>query len=176
MDGEALDQAMRQGGAVDRRLLANRMYEGVSLNLPGWLTKLTWVKFAKVFKEEAHGELRGWNCRVRPSPLDAPWQLERKGGAPITYGHYTVRPVGDYVLPRPYGAGGLLLDYGAGGNARLDPTGRVRDPLVALDESSELLLGWSYVDAGPLRLSTPSFFVLRRGAELDHDATPARQP
>jgi len=45
----------------------------------------------------------------------------------------------------------------------------VRDPIVALNEGSvELLLGWSYVDLGLLRVPTPSFFLLEREGPLAH--------
>ncbi|MFK7990555.1 MAG: hypothetical protein AB8I08_31325 [Sandaracinaceae bacterium] len=173
MDATQLDRAMRDGGPVDRTALRDRMYDGVSLNLPSVVEKLTWVKFTKVFKADGEG-LRGWNCKVEQSGLNAPWVLSRSRGAPKTYGHYRVVSTADYTMPRPYGGGDCMLDYGLGKNPRLDPTSRVRDPVVALDEASELLLGWSYVDLGLTRTATPSYFVLRRGAPLDHDAKPPR--
>lgn len=173
MNAEALDRAMRQGAPVDREALRDRIYDGVSLNLPSLVEKLTWVKFAKVFKSDGDG-LRGWNCKVEQTALDAPWVLRQRGGTPETYGHYRVVSTAGYTMPRPYGAGDCMLDYGLGGNPRLDPSARVRDPVVALDERSELLLGWSYVDLGVARTPTPSYFVLRRGAPLDHDAPPPR--
>jgi hypothetical protein len=170
--GPALDRRMRSGGPVDPEALKNRRYDGVSLNLPRLVERLTWVKFTKVFRAEPDGTLRGWNCRTVQSPLDAPFRLERRGGAPVTYGHYVVRDPAGYRLPRPYDAG-VLLDYGLGGNGRLDPTARVRDPLVSLDGgASEILLGWSYLDLGVARVPTPSYFALRRGAPLEHDARP----
>jgi len=175
MDASDLDRAMRGGGPVDLAALENRVYEGVSLNLPSLIEKLSWVKFAKVFKREPDGDLRGWNCKVDQTPLDQPWVLTLDRGAPKTYGHYRVRPVADYRMPRPYGGGDCMLDYGLGRNPRLDPSGRVRDPVVALDDASELLLGWSYVDLGITQTSTPSYFVLRRGPELEHEAPPPRQ-
>jgi len=100
--------------------------------------------------------------------------IHRKRGEPITYGFYAVRPCDAYRLPRPYDAG-LMLDYGLGGNGRLDPTGNLRDPVVAVNEGdSTLLLGWSYVELAGAQVGTPSFFALRRGAELEHTATPPR--
>jgi hypothetical protein len=172
MSGAELDRVMREGHPVDEDVLADRRYDGVSLNLPKLLERLTWVKFAKTFRREPDGTLRGWNCRIRQTPLDAPWELERERGAPVTYGHYRVRPSGGYRMPRPYGAG-LMLDYGLGGNGRLDPTARVRDPIVAVNAGrSDLLLGWTYLDLALARVPTPSYFALRRGVPLDHDARP----
>lgn len=157
-----LDRAMRDGRPIDLEALADRVYDGVSLNLPKPVLALTWVKFQKVFAREPDGSLRGWNAKIVQSPIDEPWVLAKKDGRPITYGHYRVRPASDYAMPRPYGAGGVLLDYGLGANPRFDPTARVRDPLVALDDTSELLLGWTYLDLGLTRVGTPSYFLLRR--------------
>lgn len=174
MDDAALDRVMRNGHPVDEDVLAGRVYDGVSLNLPRLVMKLSWEKFAKVFFREPDGSLRGWNCKVEQTPLSEPWVLKLDSGAPITYGHYAVRPCDGYRLPRPYD-GGLMLDYGLGGNGRLDPTGNLRDPIVAVNEGdSTLLLGWSYVELAGARIGTPSFFALRRGAELDHEVSPPR--
>lgn len=174
MSADQLDRAMREGGPVDEAALAERELDGLSLNLPRIVERLTWQKFKKVFHREPDGGLRGWNCKVVQSPLEAPWVLEQKGGAPVTYGHYRVRPSADYAMPRPYGAG-LMLDYGLGGNGRLDPTSRLRDPIVSVNEgSSALLLGWTYVDLGLTRAPTPSYFALRVGVALSHVVSPPR--
>ena len=54
----------------------------------------------------------------------------------------------------------LLLDYGAGGNRCLDPSGLIRDYLVRVEPGSdELLLGRAFLALGPFRPS-PSYFVL----------------
>jgi hypothetical protein len=173
MSASELDRAMRAGHPIDEDVLADREYDGVSLNLPAWIERLTWTKFCKVFHRETDGHLRGWNCKIDQTPLDEPWVLTEKSGAPMTYGHYRVTDPRGYAMPRPYG-NGLMLDYGLGRNPRFDFTGRVRDPIVAVNEGdSTFLLGWSYVDLG-LRFSTPSFFVLRRGAELSHVVPPPR--
>ncbi|MGE0784287.1 MAG: hypothetical protein AB7S26_01265 [Sandaracinaceae bacterium] len=168
MSADELDRAMKDGHPIDEDVLRDREYDGVSLNLPGVVVKLTWLKFCKVFCRERDGSLRGWNCRVVQTPLSEPWELQLERGAPVTYGHYLVRPTAGYAMPRPYDAG-LMLDYGLGKNPPLDPTRRVRDPIVAVNAGdSELLLGWSYVELGALRVGTPSYFVLRRGRPLSH--------
>jgi len=174
MSADELDRAMKGGHPVDPDVLADREFDGVSLNLPTIVEKLTWTKFAKVFHRDGSA-LRGWNCRVVQSPITSPWVLETKGGEPITYGHYAVVPCDGYRMPRPYGAG-LMLDYGRGGNNALDPAGRARDPIVAVHEGdSTLLLGWSYLDLGVTTVATPSFFALRRGVELSHVVAPPRR-
>ncbi len=173
MSASELSGLMRSGHPIDPNALAEREYDGVSLNLPGWVTRLSWVKFKKVFHREGR-VLRGWNCRAVQSPLDAPWELAEKKGQPITYGHYRVVPARRYTMPRPYDAG-LMLDYGLGGNARADATRLVRDPVIAVNAgSAELLLGWTYLDLGVARVPTPSYFVLRRGVPLSHVVAPPR--
>ncbi len=174
MDADALDHAMRNGHPIDEDVLADREYDGVSLNLPAVIERLTWLKFCKVFHREPDGSLRGWNCEVEQTSLAEPWVLRRKNGEPISYGHYRVVPVDGYRMPRPYD-GGLMLDYGIAGNRRADPSAAVRDPLVAVNPGdSTLLLGWTYVDAKIARVGTPSYFALRRGVALSHVVAPPR--
>ncbi|MCB9595413.1 MAG: hypothetical protein H6719_22020 [Sandaracinaceae bacterium] len=175
MDADALDHTMRNGYPIDEDVLADREYDGVSLNLPSLVERMTWTKFCKVFLREPDGSLRGWNCKVDQTPLTEPWVLTKgKDGQPITYGHYRVVPCDGYRMPRPYDAG-VMLDYGLGRNPRTDPTGAVRDPLLAVNEGdSALLLGWSYVDAKITTVGTPSFFALRRGVPLSHRISPPR--
>ena len=61
------------------------------------------------------------------------------------------------------------------GNAALDPTQWLRDPVVALEEgSARLLLGWTYVALPGLKLSTPSFFSLERGGPVSDVARSLR--
>jgi hypothetical protein len=171
MDARELDAAMREGHPIEEGALEDREYEGVSLNLPRWLIALTWTKFKKTFhRDPRDGALRGWNCRAIQSPLDQPWEIRMRGGKPVTFGHYRVVSNRGYALPRAYGAG-WMLDYGLGKNGLLDPSARVRDPIVAVNAGrAELLLGWTYVDLGIFRVPTPSFFALRRGCALSHVA------
>ena len=69
---------------------------------------------------------------------------------------------------------GLVLDYGAGGNPWFDPTRLVRDPLVALAPGDpSRLLGCTLLAVGPLRVPTPSWFLLERAGALPF-VVPAR--
>jgi hypothetical protein len=83
----------------------------------------------------------------------------------VTFGHYVVlESLPDEWLPC---AGAVLLHYGKGGNRPLDPVRLVRDPLVALRAgSADLLLGSTFLEAGKLRLPTPSYFALVREGRL----------
>lgn len=176
-DRHALMGLLVGGHPVDPRALDDSMYRGISLGLPPWALRLTWTKFGKTFlRDPSSGELRGWNVRMRQDGLDAPWTpLRDSWGARRTFGHYrVVDPAGFRVWPGT--DSGLLIHYGQGGNRRRDPLRLARDPLVALGEgSSDLLLGWTFLDPGrgPL-VPTPAFFCLLRQGPLDHVASPPR--
>lgn len=147
------------GHPIDPAALANTTYRGISLGLPAWVERLTWKKFTKAFhRDPRDGRLRGWNVRIEQDGLDRPWRPRLRDGRPWTFGHFAVVSERDR----------LLLDYGAGGNRRLDPLGLLRDPLVALRAGSvERLLGWSYLAIGPVDVPTPSYFLLERAEPLD---------
>lgn len=161
--------ALASGHAIDTSALDDVMYRGISLNLPGPIESLTWKTFRKCFhRDSARGVLRGWNVRLEQTGLDGVSRPMTKDGHELSFGHYEVVPLDGYRIPRRAVSRGLLLDYGKGGNARLDPTNRVRDPIVALVEgSADVLLGWTYLDLGLTTTTTPSFFLLEREGPLD---------
>jgi hypothetical protein len=147
------------GRAVDPQALAGWAYLGVSLGLPRWVERLSWKTFVKAFHAEHQGGgLRGWNLRLRQAGLNGPHEALLRGGVPWTFGHYRVVQE----------EAGLLIDYGRGANAALDPTRLLRDPLVSLDDGAcDLLLGTSLVQIGPWRVPTPSWFLLQRLRRLE---------
>jgi hypothetical protein len=167
---EELARMLRQGHEIDPHSLDDTMYRGVSLGLPAWAVRLSWRTFRKVFhRDPATRELRGWNQRVEQEP---PHRARVRRGAPWTFGHYVVRDLRPAECPIPIEKG-VLLDYGAAGNPRLDPTALVRDPLVAVEPgSAELLLGWTYLRVAGRSIGTPSFFALQREGPLDHVVRP----
>lgn len=166
-----LRERLAQGFPIDPAALDDSQYRGVSLGLPAFVERLTWKVFRKVFHRDPRGHLRGWNVRLEQRGLDGPSVPKRRRGAPVTFGHYRVVNAADASLRCPLPAGcdrGLLLDYGAGDNPRLDPTSLVRDPLVALrPDDPTLLLGWTFLEVGPRAIPTPSFFLLEREGPLD---------
>ena len=177
MSRRDLAAALAAGHPVDPAALADREYRGVALGLPRFVERLTWKTFKKVFcRDPTTGALRGWNVRIVQAGIDGPYEPQRRrDGEPRTFGHYAVTPLDGYRLPRPCGRG-LMLDYGRGRNAALDPLGLMRDPLVAVHPgSAELLLGWSYLDLGFARFGTPSFFTLERDIPLTHRHAPPRR-
>lgn len=171
LPARALHEVMRHGFAVPAGALDDVEYHGVSLGLPAWVDRVAWKTFKKVFRRDpGRRSLRGWNVAVEQ---DGSFRDRARRGGRVTYGHYEVRPSGGYA--DPYGhVQGLVLDYGRGGNAPWDPSGRLRDPVVALEEgSADVLLGYSYVDLGVVGLPTPSFFLLTRGGPLTYDVSPS---
>lgn len=162
MNGDELRRMMASGRTFDPELLAGWTFHGTSLGLPAWIERLTWKTFAKAFVREADGTLRGWNVRCEQADPPA-WRPRRRRGVPVTFGHFV-------VVRTP----GVELDYGRGGNRRGDPVGAIRDPLVALDERGERLLGRTLLAIGGRRVPTPSYFLLERGAPVEYIARAPR--
>lgn len=167
MDGPALAALLAAGHEVDVDALAGAEYEGIALGLPRWVERLAWKTFKKTFyRDPETRRVRGWNVRIAQRGVDGPYEPLVKNGAPFCFGPYEVVPL-DGRSPRPVG-GGLLIDY-ARGKGGPDPMRLVRDPIVALTPGDPtVLLGWSYVELGFARLSTPSYFLLRRAGPITH--------
>ena len=178
LDSASLYEALASGYPIDPDALKNTEYKGISLNMPGFVDRLFWKTFKKVFCNDLkRGVLRGWNVRLEQDGVDAACNPKTKDGVIETFGHYVVRPATEYRCPAAVGEGALMLDYGMGGNRRFDPMRPARDPLVAVDEgSAKLLLGWSYMDLGFMRMRTPSFFLLILDGPLMHHAEPDAAP
>ena len=171
MGPRALAEVLRAGHPIDTAALDDSVYRGISLGIPAWVEALAWKTFVKTFHRDGD-VLRGWNVRLDQTGLDGEVTYQRtRAGAPKSFGHFEVVPAG----PEPHGDhAGPLIHYGRGRNARLDPIGRLRDPIVALEPGSvDRLLGWSWIDLG-LPIWTPSYFLLERIGALDHRAAPPR--
>lgn len=145
MSRTELQRIMASARSFDPALLAGASYRGVSLGLPAWVDRLAWKKFTKCFGPDGR---HGWNVRIEQDGLDRPWRPMRKAGAPITFGPFAVTVTPD----------GVVLDYSVG----TGPLRALRDPLVALDDRADLLLGRSLLAVGRRRLGTPSYFTLER--------------
>jgi hypothetical protein len=178
LDSASLYAALASGQPVDPEELRNSEYKGISLNMPGFVDRFFWKTFKKVFCNDLkRGVLRGWNVRLEQEGVDAPCRPKSKNGAIDTFGHYVVRPASEYGCPVALGDGAVMLDYGLGGNRRMDLVRPTRDPVVAIEKgSSKLLLGWSYMDLGIMRMRTPSFFLLVFDGPLMHHAEPPLVP
>lgn len=160
-------ELLLQGTLLSEGELEERAFRGVSLGIPGVIKKLTWTKFHKVFTRDEEG-LRGWNVRLIQNGLDTQDQAMMQRGAPKTFGHFRVRKADHEDSPRYLGkkvnlSAALILDYGL---APLATTSAIRDPIVSI--GNELILGWSYLEVGPLQIPTPSFFTLQDAGPRDH--------
>jgi hypothetical protein len=170
MPRRELMELLRSGHAIEPSAIEGAAYRGVSLGLPRVLEKLSWKTFQKAFfRDPETGALRGWNVRAEQRGIDAPTEpRRRKGGVPWTFGHFAIVAMRDVRAPRGLERG-LVLDYGRGDNATLDPLRLLRDPIVAIErDDARLLLGWSYLDLGLFTIPTPSFFTLEREGAIDH--------
>lgn len=161
LDKRELLKTLCDGFPIDPQKLDDTQYRGISLGLPAFVEALTWKVFRKTFhRDPKTSALRGWNVRLEQLGLDGPSVPMRKGTRPITFGHYEVVSARGRRMPHRCDHG-LLIDYGRGQNPLFDASRFARDPLVALEQGkTNLLLGWSYLEIGPLTLSTPSFFLL----------------
>jgi hypothetical protein len=168
-----LMRVLREGHAIDPTRLDDYEYRGISLGLPGFIEKLTWKTFQKTFHRDPEtGVLRGWNVRLEQRGLDAASVPKQKNGEPVTFGHYHVVPLIPAENPGNL-VEGLLIHYGLGENHGFGSFNLARDPLVAVNEGSvELLLGWTWLAVGPLKIRTPSFFALERERPLTHRVAP----
>ena len=168
MSNQELRHVLIHGHPIAPERLDNTMYKGVSLGLPGWMVKLTWLTFRKTFYRCPDSQdLRGWNVRMEQTGLEGARHPRTRNGKPQTFGHYHVVSPTEHLCPFDYQ--GLLIHYGVSPNSTIDPVRRVRDPLVAVNEgSTELLLGWSYLDLGVGQIGTPSYFTLEYEGALDY--------
>lgn len=150
-----LMRRMRQGQQPDPSLLAGWEYLGI--NSARFMRSAGADRFIKGF-EDGHG----YNRRVRRGPRTDPW-LQAGGPEPDPFAFYSVCAVDATERDNHY-LNALLLDYGAYSSSWLDPAGRIRDYLVALDDRHDLLLGHAFVAIGPARLPV-TFFVIERFRE-----------
>ena len=168
---------MQNGHDIDIRNLQGFEYRGTSLGLAPWVEKLSWKTFKKTFLYDKKLNItRGFNIRMTQTGSLDDYEPVIKNGLPLTFGHYTVEPFGNYRLPLTI-EHGLLINYGSGLNSRLDFTARLKDPIVAIEKGNDdFLLGWSYLDLGFARFKTPSFFCLEKDGPISYVAEPARVP
>lgn len=157
----ALEQATRdeleatfvRGATPDLDALVGWEFRGI--NHPSWARVAGIKKFVKGFWREGDRVL-GYNSPVEQNVLDGRWHVAAK-----RFGFYEVAPVDATRRDNVY-LHAVLLDYGRGGNKRLDPTSGLRDYLVQVDPANpDLFLGKAYYALGPLRVAT-NFFILER--------------
>ncbi len=158
MTNQALETVFLRGSQPDLEALAGWEFRGT--NVPGWAKLAGIKKFIKGFYRK-DGELYGYNCPVLQDGIRAPWIAQPDDDNPKRFGFYLVAPVDPTSRDNAY-LHAVLLDYGRGGNKRLDPTAGLRDYLVRVNaDNPDLYLGKAYYALGPLRVAT-NFFLLER--------------
>jgi hypothetical protein len=151
---EELDACMRRGGTPVVDDLPGREFRGA--NTAGWAVRMRMRQFIKGFERGPDGRVVGYNRRVAQDGLGGGWSSPSE-----PFAFFEVRPVDPAARDNHY-LQALLLDYSAGGGARLDVARGIRDYLVRVDPGSDdLLLGRAFLALGPLRPS-PTYFVLER--------------
>lgn len=153
-----LKKVFRSAAPAQLATITGFRYRGLSLTLPAIAELACWKKFAKIFWRSEAGVVRGHNLRMEQDDLQEPWTPLVRNGEAVTFGPYQVTK-----LP---GTEHIEIDYGLGTRG-LSPLRLVREPVRALDENSDLLLGVSLVDIGlARRIVTPSWFLLERDQAL----------
>lgn len=180
MNRGQLAEVMSAGHAINPDDLAGYEYKGVSHGIPAFVEQeVLWKTFKKTFyADPERGVLRGWNMRIEQTGVEGDYLPVLRDGRPITFGHYVVLPAVENGkarrMPCPWNQG-LFLDYGHAGNTLFDPGRPMRAPLVAVNAgSSDLLLGWDYVQIGPLQIPTPAYWSLTRDCDLKNVVVPPK--
>ena len=118
-------------------------------------------KFVKGFYRAEDGRVMGYNIPVGRNALDGRWRLKPSDSEPKRWGFYEVAAVDPTARDNDY-LHAVLLDYGKGGNPRLDVSQNLRDYLVQIDpKNPDLYLGKAFYALGPLRIPA-GFFILER--------------
>jgi hypothetical protein len=152
--------------------------ELVGWEFSGWncslLPKLGgFQKFVKGFYRPPDAPLDqgdGFNIVVIQNGIDADWLGLPADDEPRRYGFYRVRPVVPGEL-NDVPPGTPLLDYGAHPkNPRFDVSRLLRDLLVKIEGSSDLLLGKAHLALG--RWPFAGYFLLRRRRRHTYAGTP----
>jgi hypothetical protein len=159
-----LDLLMLRGETPSLEALCGWEFRG--MNTPDWANLLGIKKFIKGFYRDAAGRIFGYNEPAWQNALAGPWIARPSDAHPKRCGFYRVDTVDPTSRDNAY-LHALLLDYGDGGNATLDPTSTLRDYVVRIERGSDdLLLGKAFIAAGPLRVPV-SHFILERHRPSD---------
>ncbi len=158
-----LERAFLRGARPEIGSLAGWEFRGV--NVPVWAHALGIKKFIKGFYREG-ADVLGYNRAVVQNRTRGPWLLKPGARAQAAFGFFRVTRVEATSRDNAY-LHAALLDYGAGGNLRLDPSRGLRDYIVQVGaENPDLFLGKAYYAVGPLRVPV-SFFVIERHARIE---------
>lgn len=169
MNGRELHRVMMEGHALDRDAVAGGRYKGIDLSLPPWVNAILWKTFLKEFvRDEASGDVRGWNVRLEQTGVEGPIvPMRRRDGGRITFGHYRVRDATQKRFPWGW-KGADCLDYGDAGNTFADVARFTCSPLVAVNAGRhDLLLGWEVIHLAGALIPLRDYWALVRCGEVD---------
>lgn len=156
---DELELVMVRGARPDLDALVGWEFRGI--NHPAWARIAGIKKFVKGFYRREDGRVMGYNSPAAQNVLDGRWRTKPSDTAPKRFGFYEVMPVDATARDNAY-LHAVLLDYGRGGNRRIDPTSAIRDYLVQVDPANpDLFLGKAYLAIGPLRVHS-NYFILER--------------
>jgi len=159
LDRRALETLMVQGERPKLDALLGWEYRGMNIGIVARLLRIQ--KFIKGFLRLPGGEVCGYNVRVRQNGPTGPWVAMPVDEAPYRFGFYRVTLVTSAAHDNSY-LHALLLDYGRGGNGRLNPLSTLRDYLVRVAPGSDdLLLGKAFMAVGRPRVPV-GYFLLER--------------
>lgn len=154
-----LEKVFVRGATPDLEALVGWEFRGINhlpLNFLPLANLVGIKKFVKGFFRTEDGKVMGYNSPTKNNALDGRWHVATK-----RFGFYEV----DYVDATAYDnkyLHAVLLDYGKGNNAALDPTRVLRDYVIQVDKNNpDLFLGKAYSAFGPVRMPT-NFFILER--------------
>lgn len=154
-----LEDVFVRGDAPDAAALVGWEWRGLNLGSVAPFTPFQ--KFVKGFYRDGAGRVFGYNIPIVQDGPTRPWREKPSDADPKRFGFFRVERVDPTSRDNAY-LHALLLDYGRGGNSRLDPTRGLRDYVVRVERGSdELLLGKAYYALGPARVPV-GFFVLER--------------
>lgn len=154
-----LDQAFAAGVLPDADRLCGDEFYGYNVSRLARALGLTKFKKAFIHREKGRTRVAGYNCKVKPTRLDGPWENGGPGGA--YQGYYDVKPPaeGRAIAHHP---NALYLDYGSDPSNSLLDGSFLRDFVVQVDPAEpDVLLGKAYIKLGPIQLGF-SYFVLQR--------------
>lgn len=153
-----LERTLLRGARPDLASLAGWEFRGA--NVPAWARAAGVKKFFKGFYREG-GDVWGYNRAAVQNRLRGAWRVKAGVRAGAPFGFYRVERVDPTSRDNAY-LHALLLNYGKGENAPLDPSRGLRDYLVQVDPANpDLFLGKAYYALGPARAAI-SFFLLER--------------
>lgn len=160
-----LEQVFAAGSPPETAAITG--FEFLGFNHPRATAILGIRKFIKVFYLDESGRPFGCNTPVVQNGLGAEWLHRPAADNPKRYAFFEVL-AGE--------AGGLLLDYGRGGNPPWDVSNILRDYLVRPDAGNDdLLLGKAFFVVAGRRL-VHSYFIIERSRPLPDAAALAGRP